>query len=120
MGTGGETESLNVKNEHYRSEEAPVTEKSDSVENKIFIGGLSWQTTIDGLRFYFEKFGELSDVALMTDKHTGQPRGFGFVTMTDTAGKLANISITSGTCILVTELAIASVIGYGRELVRFS
>jgi len=53
---------------------------------KIFVGGLSWQTTADGLRFYFEKFGELSDVALMTDKRTGQPRGFGFITLKDPSG----------------------------------
>ena len=53
---------------------------------KVFVGGLSWQTTADGLRYYFEKFGELSDVALMTDKRTGQPRGFGFITLKDPSG----------------------------------
>lgn len=68
------------------SAEAPTQVSTSGTENKIFIGGLSWQTTIDGMRFYFEKFGELSDVALMTDKHTGQPRGFGFITMVDAAG----------------------------------
>lgn len=46
----------------------------DDIQGKIFIGGLSWQTTEDNLRFYFEKFGELSDVALMIDKRTGKPR----------------------------------------------
>jgi RNA recognition motif-containing protein len=65
---------------------APSSNHNEVKENKIFIGGLSWQTTIDGMKFYFEKFGELSDVALMTDKHTGQPRGFGFITMVDSAG----------------------------------
>ena len=69
----------------------PPAVRSDGTENKIFIGGLSWQTTIDGLKFYFEKFGELSDVALMTDKHTGQPRGFGFITMCDSAGTLTDL-----------------------------
>jgi RNA-binding protein Musashi len=39
-----------------------------------------------GLRYYFEKFGELTDVALMTDKRTMQPRGFGFVSFKDPAG----------------------------------
>lgn len=57
----------------------------EDVEGKIFIGGLSWQTTESSLRFYFEKYGELTDVALMTDKRTGQPRGFGFITMKDSA-----------------------------------
>lgn len=51
----------------------------DDVEGKVFIGGLSWQTTEGTLRAHFEKFGELTDVALMIDKRTGQPRGFGFI-----------------------------------------
>jgi RNA recognition motif-containing protein len=46
----------------------------DDIEGKIFVGGLSWQTTEASLRFYFEKFGELSDAAIMIDKRTGQPR----------------------------------------------
>eukprot|EP00596_Hydrurales_sp_CCMP1899_P007275 CAMPEP_0119051230 /NCGR_PEP_ID=MMETSP1177-20130426/72914_1 /TAXON_ID=2985 /ORGANISM="Ochromonas sp, Strain CCMP1899" /LENGTH=203 /DNA_ID=CAMNT_0007030361 /DNA_START=588 /DNA_END=1196 /DNA_ORIENTATION=- len=57
----------------------------DDVEGKIFVGGLSWQTTEESMRFHFEKFGELSDIAIMIDKRTGQPRGFGFITMKDTA-----------------------------------
>ena len=78
----------NYQSSHVSSSPAPQdsANPSDEIENKIFIGGLSWQTTVDGLRFYFEKFGELSDVALMTDRHTGQPRGFGFITMVDSAG----------------------------------
>lgn len=46
----------------------------DDIQGKIFIGGLSWQTTEATLRYYFEKFGELSDVALMIDKRSGKPR----------------------------------------------
>jgi len=52
---------------------------------KLFIGGLSWQTTEDGLREYFRKYGVMEDVALMVNKHTGQPRGFGFVRYRDPA-----------------------------------
>lgn len=46
----------------------------DDIQGKIFIGGLSWQTTENNLRYYFEKYGELSDVALMIDKRSGKPR----------------------------------------------
>ncbi len=46
----------------------------ENTQGKVFIGGLSWQTTESTLRYYFEKFGELSDVALMVDKRTGKPR----------------------------------------------
>ena len=62
-----------------------VDEFSDA---KIFVGGLSWQTTSESLRLYFDKFGELHDVALMFDKRNGQPRGFGFVTFKDAAGNV--------------------------------
>jgi len=60
-----------------------MDENSDAfdVEGKIFIGGLSWQTTEATLRLHFEKYGELEDVAMMIDKRTGQPRGFGFIKM---------------------------------------
>jgi len=46
----------------------------DDIAGKIFIGGLSWSTTEQTLRNYFERYGELSDVALMIDKKTGKPR----------------------------------------------
>jgi RNA recognition motif-containing protein len=46
----------------------------DDVTGKIFVGGLSWQTTEESMRYHFEKFGELTDIAIMTDKRTGQPR----------------------------------------------
>ena len=52
----------------------PEKNPTDDVAGKIFIGGLSWQTTAEQLRYYFEKFGELVDVAIMSDKRTGRPR----------------------------------------------
>eukprot|EP00924_Labyrinthula_sp_SR-Ha-C_P014986 augustus_masked-scaffold_9-processed-gene-4.55-mRNA-1 protein AED:0.13 eAED:0.13 QI:333/1/1/1/0.33/0.5/4/21/395 len=50
--------------------------------NKVFCGGLSWSTTEEGLRFYFSKYGEVSEVVLMKDRMTGKPRGFAFVSFT--------------------------------------
>lgn len=47
---------------------------------KVFVGGLSRETTTDGLRLYFERFGDISDCVVMKDRSTGAPRGFGFVT----------------------------------------
>jgi len=67
------------------SDERP--ERSNDVTGKLFLGGVSWQTTEDGLKFYFEKFGKLKDCAVMKDKFTGQPRGFGFVQFEDASGK---------------------------------
>lgn len=56
--------------------------------HKIFVGGVAWQTTEVGLRDHFSKYGELLDVALMRDRATGAPRGFGFVTFKRGEGAL--------------------------------
>uniref|UniRef100_A0A096P486 Heterogeneous nuclear ribonucleoprotein A3 n=1 Tax=Papio anubis TaxID=9555 RepID=A0A096P486_PAPAN len=47
---------------------------------KLFIGGLSFETTDDSLREHFEKWGTLTDCVVMTDSQTKRSRGFGFVT----------------------------------------
>lgn len=50
---------------------------------KIFVGGLSWQTTEESLRWHFETYGEVVSVEVMRDRHTGDPRGFAFVVFAD-------------------------------------
>jgi RNA recognition motif-containing protein len=60
--------------------------QEEDLAGKLFLGGVSWQTTLEGLRFHFERIGELKDAHLMTDKRTGQSKGFGFVTFRDPAG----------------------------------
>ncbi|CAL0318657.1 unnamed protein product [Lupinus luteus] len=50
---------------------------------KIFIGGLSKDTTMDTFVKYFEKFGEITDSVIMKDRQSGRPRGFGFITYAD-------------------------------------
>jgi hypothetical protein len=47
---------------------------------KLFVGGLSAETTSADLRAAFAKFGELVDVAVINERGTNQSRGFGFVT----------------------------------------
>lgn len=46
---------------------------------KIFVGGLSWQTTEETLRYHFEQYGDVLSVEIMKDRNTGDPRGFAFV-----------------------------------------
>ena len=48
--------------------------------NKLFVGGLSWNTSDDGLREAFSRLGEVTDAKVITDRETGRSRGFGFVT----------------------------------------
>jgi cold-inducible RNA-binding protein len=54
--------------------------KSYLMSKKVFVGGMSWNTDDEGLRQAFEKFGEVSDAKVITDRDTGRSRGFGFVT----------------------------------------
>ncbi|VDL95548.1 unnamed protein product [Schistocephalus solidus] len=56
---------------------------SDAKEDqgkKLFVGGIHHKTEEQSLRDYFSKFGEIVDVVVMKDSHTGKPRGFGFIT----------------------------------------
>lgn len=47
---------------------------------KLYCGSLSWDTDDESLRDAFERFGEVEDARVITDRETGRSRGFGFVT----------------------------------------
>jgi len=49
------------------------------VSKKLFVGSLSWNTTDEGLRRAFEKFGEVLEAKVIKDRETDRSRGFGFV-----------------------------------------
>ncbi len=49
----------------------------------IYVGNLSFQTTQDDLTSIFSQYGAVERVNLVTDRMTGQPRGFAFVEMTN-------------------------------------
>src|SRR4051794_19662384 len=48
---------------------------------RLYVGNLSFHATADAVRTAFAAFGEVSDVHLVSDRETGQSRGFAFVTM---------------------------------------
>lgn len=52
---------------------------------KLFVGGLAWATTDDGLRQAFERFGQVAEAKVIMDRETGRSRGFGFVSFNDDA-----------------------------------
>lgn len=52
---------------------------------KLYIGGLSFDTTDDGLRTFFEQAGTVESASVITDRYSGRSRGFGFVEMATNA-----------------------------------
>lgn len=56
------------------------SEFGDTTQTKVFVGGLAWETPTEGLRRYFEQFGEILEAVIITDKNTGRSKGYGFVT----------------------------------------
>ena len=53
------------------------------MSNKLFVGGLSWDTNDQSLARAFESYGEVTDAKVISDRDTGRSRGFGFVTFSD-------------------------------------
>jgi RNA recognition motif-containing protein len=56
---------------------------------KIYVGNLSFNSSEDDVRQLFAQHGEVHSVALITDRETGRPRGFGFVEMDDASAQAA-------------------------------
>jgi RNA recognition motif-containing protein len=64
--------------------------------SKLYIGGLSYSTTSDGLREFFSQSGNVLSATVITDRFSGQSRGFGFVEMDSTEGANSAISQLNG------------------------
>lgn len=71
---------------HLQSQQTygqPAASRSDTngekFRNKLFIGGLSADTTNESLHNFYSQFGKLLDWVVMRDPVTKRPRGFGFV-----------------------------------------
>jgi RNA recognition motif-containing protein len=62
----------------------------------IFVGNLSFGTTEDTVRSMFASYGTVDRVNIVTDRDTGQPRGFAFVEMSVDAEGNAAISGLNG------------------------
>ncbi len=49
--------------------------------NKLFVAGISWDTTEAALKDFFSQAGTVTSANIITDKYTGKSKGFGFVEM---------------------------------------
>ncbi len=59
------------------------------VLKKLYIGNLPFTATEDSVREFFSQVGEITSLNLISDLHTGRPRGFGFIEMEE-ADKAVN------------------------------
>jgi RNA recognition motif-containing protein len=66
------------------------------MSKKLFVGGLSWGTTDDGLHSAFSPYGEIIEAKVITDRETGRSRGFGFVTFSNDEGATKAITEMNG------------------------
>jgi len=69
---------------------------SEIMSNKLFVGGLSWDTTDASLSQAFEGFGEITEAKVITDRETGRSRGFGFVTFAESSSAASAMSELDG------------------------
>jgi RNA recognition motif-containing protein len=71
--------------------------KEHAMSSNIYVGNLSFDITTDRLKGLFSEYGEVTDAQVITDRDTGQSRGFGFVEMADAEAAQTAISAIDGT-----------------------
>ena len=64
---------------------------------RLYVGNLNFDTDEEALRNAFAAHGTVDEVAIITDRDTGRPRGFGFVTMGNDEEARAAIEKMGGT-----------------------
>ena len=63
---------------------------------RIYVGGLPYSMTNEGLRSLFSEFGEVADASVVIDRYSQQSKGFGFIEMPDADHARAAISRLNG------------------------
>jgi len=66
------------------------------MSTRLYVGNLSYNTSQADLEAFFAAAGEVREVAIPTDRETGQPRGFAFVTMSSASAANSAIAQLNG------------------------
>src|SRR6516164_4288298 len=87
--------------------------------NRLYVGNLSFHTSPETVQAAFAAVGEVREVAMPTDRETGRPRGFAFVTMgnpdlAETAARQLDGTLLDGRPLRVNEAQERSSGGGGR------
>ncbi len=77
------------------------------MNNKLFIGNLAYKVTEEELKELFTQAGEVVSATIVTDRHTGQKRGFGFVEMVDQAAAETAIKTLNGHDLQGRQIAVS-------------
>lgn len=65
-------------------------------DKKLFVGNLSWGTTEEALEEAFSEAGEVTSVAIITDRDSGRSKGFGFVEMASAEAAQKAVEMLNG------------------------
>lgn len=81
----GQQQQYQQQEQPYQQQQQQQQQPKDDLAGKMFVGGVSRQTSDQGFHDAFSKFGKVVDSIVMRDKYTQESRGFGFVTFEDPA-----------------------------------
>jgi len=77
------------------------------MNKRLYVGGLSYETTEQSLRELFSSAGSVQAVDLIRDRYTDRPRGFGFVEMETEADAEKAVEALNGTSLDGREITVA-------------
>ncbi len=77
------------------------------MEKKLYVGNISFKATEEDIRELFARSGEVESVKIITDAHTGNPKGFGFIEMATEEDAKKAIAELNGTTFMERTLSVA-------------
>ncbi|XP_057341289.1 RNA-binding protein squid isoform X3 [Microplitis mediator] len=79
-GNGGDAGDANENGQDSQDDKSGSDGNQESLnDRKLFVGGLSWETTDKELRDHFGSYGDIESINVKTDPNTGRSRGFAFI-----------------------------------------
>ena len=77
------------------------------MEKKLYVGNISFKATEEDIKELFARSGEVESVKIITDAHTGNPKGFGFVEMATEDDAKKAIDELNGTTFMERAITVA-------------